>query len=540
MCTSRDSSLRDYDIELEPDDDPSSTEHPTLQDKAFDDITTEIRSTVDHLLQLYQKRSQMYMSYVKCEAALRDAHAMCDIDPQSPLGYLCVGEVYRQQCRQQKAIDIYSLGLKKASTQHPSYSSLIQAKEDATSQLEKRVDFISQLPFDIVGQHIVPTIMKHQPTDLYNQWPYLHVSQTWRTRLLQSASLHYQLNDKLTIKVADANQLDKLKDYIDSITLSGYSGEHGLDLFPWQSARSLRRLEIYYDLFRRTEHPTSNLSSILMAVGDRLTHLRLNMDMYTLYRITPATEGSIHLEQILEHSPHLRMLTISCVVVKEFKSNNIYPNLVNLAIHVPPDPMTSSTVISVLKHCPSLRALSMFQCEQSRPLRVIHEYCPMLSYLQYGTAHGKYEKDCFDFDSYNTGCNTKPGLTKLDLVADYPKYDISDVISILQQHHSTLEEISIRNLTDTTARYERNMKITFPQLKSLHLAGDCQSAYMYRWILKHAPSLRSLSLDVKSTTIADPISNNITTLTMTLNDVCITNSWIGSSVITSISGNFHP
>ncbi|CDS08360.1 hypothetical protein LRAMOSA02308 [Lichtheimia ramosa] len=509
MCTSRDSSLRDYDAEQE------HGEHPTLQNKALDDITTEIRSTVDHLLQLYQRRSQMYILHVKCDAALCDAHAMCDIDPQSPLGYLCAGDVYRQQCRQQKAIDIYSLGLKKASAQHPSYSSLIQAKEDATSQLEKRVDFISQLPIEIVSQHIVPTIMKHQPWDMYNQWPYLHVSQTWRDRLLQSVSLHYELDEPSKVKVADANQVDKFKDYIGSVTLYYFRGDNDDDqVLPWQFARSLRRLEIYDDLLHQGEQP-SNPSPILMAVGDRLTHLRLSLD-HQHYN-TPTTRRPIRLEQILEHAPHLRMLTATHVIVKEWESNNKYSNLINLAIHAPPDPMTHSNVVSVLEHCPSLRALSMFRCNQSRSLRVIHDYCPMLIYLRHSSDAGEYEDDYLDFDLHNFGSNTKPGLTNLHLVANYTKYDISDVISVLQQHHSTLEEIRIRVSVDTKERYDRDMNVSFPSLKALHLAGHCkQPPHMFNWILQHAPNLRNLILDIPSPAIVDPVSNSITTLAMTV------------------------
>lgn len=132
------------------------------------------------------------------------------------------------------------------------------------------------------------------------------------------------------------------------------------------------------DFLHPGEQP-SNLSPILMAVGDRLTHLSSSLD--NRHYITSTTRRPIHLKQILEHAPHLRTLTVIRIIVKEWESNNIYPNLINLAIHVSPDPMTHSSVMSVLKHCPSLRALSMFRCHESRSLRVIHEYYPMLSYL---------------------------------------------------------------------------------------------------------------------------------------------------------------
>ncbi|CDS08518.1 hypothetical protein LRAMOSA09879 [Lichtheimia ramosa] len=460
----------------------------------------------------------MYMSQAKFEAALRDAHAMCDIDPQSPLGYLCVGEVYRQQGRQQKAIDIYSLALKKAPTQHPSYSSLIQAKEDATSQLEKRVDFISQLPFEIVNQYIIPIILEHQPWTMYNQWPYLHISQTWRDRLLQSASLHYQLDDNLNDKVAYENQVDKFKDYIHTITWHPVRGDNGLQAFPWQSAKSLKGLELYYDFLHKGQQP-ADLLPLLTTLGDRLTHLKLSMCLDDRHNIISDTQRPIHLERILEHAPHLRMLTVVRVIVNEWNSSNTYPNLINLAIHAPPDPMAHSNVISVLEHCPSLQALSMYGCDQSHSLRVIHDYCPKLSYLRYGPSRDIYDDSCLDFDSYNFDSNTIPGLTKLHVVAIYTLYDISDVISLLQQHHSTLEEITIIASIDETAMDEKDMNISFPQLKSLHLEGACtQSQHMFNWILEHAPNLRSLGLVTPCTTIADPVSNHITTLTMTIVD----------------------
>ncbi|KAJ8652585.1 hypothetical protein O0I10_011790 [Lichtheimia ornata] len=190
--------------------------------------------TVDHLLQLYQKRSQISISYAKFRATLRDADAMCNIDPQSPLGYLCVGNIYREQGRQQKAIGVYTTGMNTASSNHPSYSALVQSKDAATLQQEKRSGFITQLPLEIVSQYIASIIIEYPPSREYSQWSYLHVPRDWRNRLLQSLPLHYEVDEPSKARVADENLLDKFKDCVVSVTLYRFCGgdEDNAQAFP--------------------------------------------------------------------------------------------------------------------------------------------------------------------------------------------------------------------------------------------------------------------------------------------------------------------
>ncbi|KAJ8652584.1 hypothetical protein O0I10_011789 [Lichtheimia ornata] len=94
--------------------------------------------------------------------------------------------------------------------------------------------------------------------------------------------------------------------------------------------------------------------------------------------------------------------------------------------------MTHGMMVDVLARCPSLRALSMLRCNQSHSLRVIHEHCPLLSYLRYGPLRGEYENDYLDFDSYDFASHTKPGLKKIALVANYSMYDIA--VSATSRH----------------------------------------------------------------------------------------------------------
>ncbi|CDH59359.1 predicted protein [Lichtheimia corymbifera JMRC:FSU:9682] len=226
--------------------DHPSDKYPMFQCKAFVDITTEIRSTVDHLLQLYQKRSQISISHAKFQAAFRDADTMCSIDPQSPLGYLCMGDIYREQGRQKKAIEAYTTGMNTASSNHPSYSALAKSKEAATLQQAKRIDFITQLPVEVVSQFIVPVILKYQPSSMYRQWSYLGVSRAWRNRLLHPSPLHYEVQEPYQTRVAHVNELDKFKDYVRSVTVYRFrGGDDSAEAFPWRHSRSLRRLQLF-------------------------------------------------------------------------------------------------------------------------------------------------------------------------------------------------------------------------------------------------------------------------------------------------------
>lgn len=150
------------------------------------------------------------------------------------------------QGRQKKAIEAYTTGMNTASSNHRSYSALAKSKEAATLQQAKRVDFITQLPLEVVSQFIVPVILKYQPSSMYKQWQYLGVSHAWRYRLLQPSPLHYEVQEPYQARVAHVNELDKYKDYVRSVTVYRFrGGDDSAQAFPWQDSKSLRRLQLF-------------------------------------------------------------------------------------------------------------------------------------------------------------------------------------------------------------------------------------------------------------------------------------------------------
>lgn len=153
--------------------------------------TTEIQHCKQRLGNLLYDRATASAACADFETASRDAAEIQTLLPSSPLGFLCQGDIYRQQGRQTAAIEAYEngLGLSSSSSSleddhHHVYDQLQCNKKDAEYPLSKRIDFISQLPMEIVRCYILPKTMEDRRWYAEVGCPYLHVSRAWRERFL--------------------------------------------------------------------------------------------------------------------------------------------------------------------------------------------------------------------------------------------------------------------------------------------------------------------------------------------------------------------
>ncbi|CDH61277.1 predicted protein [Lichtheimia corymbifera JMRC:FSU:9682] len=152
--------------------------------------TTEIQHCEQRLVNLLCDRATASAACADYTAALHDASEIQTLDPSSRLGFLCQGNIYRQQGRQSAAIEAYDKGLALPSSsledhhQHV-YDQLRCNKKDAEYALNKQIDFITKLPMEIVRYHILPKIMGDRRWDAQVGCPYLYVSRAWRQRVLE-------------------------------------------------------------------------------------------------------------------------------------------------------------------------------------------------------------------------------------------------------------------------------------------------------------------------------------------------------------------
>lgn len=122
------------------------------------------------------------------------------------------------------AIDIFNEGLSKlSSSSDPYYAQLERAKNDAEERDNKRIDFISMLPLDIV-MHIAPRLI-HEGCPLRDDRFTKHhsplfVSKTWRQRFLEASYLYVEVEDVYEWSPNFLSTLIQFAPFINSIMLT--------------------------------------------------------------------------------------------------------------------------------------------------------------------------------------------------------------------------------------------------------------------------------------------------------------------------------
>ncbi|CDS10642.1 hypothetical protein LRAMOSA11128 [Lichtheimia ramosa] len=151
------------------------------------DTTTELVQPIQCILSAWDRRAMALSKCASFESALRDATVMQQLSPTSALGYIREAMIYSEQGKQRHVIDICNHALDVVDTKDPSYGILLQVKIHAQQRDDKRIDFFSELPVEIVMTTLIPMFMnKDDRLDAINPCPYLYVSNLWRDRIIQS------------------------------------------------------------------------------------------------------------------------------------------------------------------------------------------------------------------------------------------------------------------------------------------------------------------------------------------------------------------
>ena len=150
-----------------------------LVDNNYDAALDTCRKALDQLdvtrATILETVSIAYMKKSKFSQALEVAEKMIEYTPTLAIGYLQAGDTLAAQGRHKHAIDVYGRGLAQASIDDDHYASLQKHKAASQAQLDKRVDFITRLPNDVV-QIIVALLSAHITALVIS----MDVSTTWR------------------------------------------------------------------------------------------------------------------------------------------------------------------------------------------------------------------------------------------------------------------------------------------------------------------------------------------------------------------------
>lgn len=372
--------------------------------------TKHVQQAIQILLRALESRSLTLSKCANPDAAIRDASLIQLLQSSSAAGYLCEGDTYAQLGQQKMALAAYHKGLEAVTNDDPYYHRLVHGKAIADSAMNKRIDFLSQLPEDIVTNSIAPMLMGDLEMTL-NDMPcnYMQVSQTWHERILRSNCIHLILQPKGGTSISDlsgSRQHERLKmiaPYVKSLsvvtTRSGSSYDYG-DIHHVEFG-SLRQLYIngkYIGSNMRLEEQEQTLTliigrsniaspcSTIQSIGSSsvLTHLEI-----IPHHTYGQKDGSMtmQLSQILALCPKLISLALNhCETdLTVLGSDQQYPGMKRLLLRYTATPITDEGMIDILRRVPSLQHLTAHPCSSLRPLSTLHQHCPSLKSLKYGT-----------------------------------------------------------------------------------------------------------------------------------------------------------
>ncbi|CDS06443.1 hypothetical protein LRAMOSA08971 [Lichtheimia ramosa] len=313
------------------------------------DSTAELVQPIQCILSALDRRS---MGLSKCgsyDAALRDADIMQQFSPSSAMGYLRAVNIYSEQGKQQQVIDICNKAMHMVDTKDPDYTNLQQAKVDAEQRQNIRIDFIMQLPVEVVFTALIPMLMKENTLKASKPCKYLHVSNQWRDRILQCfGDLQFHIDNEYSVSSQRCLQLFQLAQYVKTLNISSYTKGTWLpDLFRDHHFSSLRK--IYIERMKRGVRV--HLLSALKLVSNTLTHLDLGL----------AKEPKLSLARILLTCPNMVWLRMEFPSDIDLSQVPAMTKLETLII-VNEETITSDQIMNIYQRFPSLNRLELGAC----------------------------------------------------------------------------------------------------------------------------------------------------------------------------------
>ncbi|CDH54785.1 predicted protein [Lichtheimia corymbifera JMRC:FSU:9682] len=441
--------------------------------------TESLQQAAHQFTRILNERARLLANSAQFDAALRDAAAIRTILPGSGLGYLCTGDVYRQQGRYAAAISIYDQGLEAVPESDPYYQQLQQHRTAAIANNNKRVDLISRLPLDIVITNIIPRVEPKCYSE--SSCEYLYVSRTWQQRFLQQPNgLEFDFGKETGTFKTGHDQLVRFAPYIQSLS-GGMVGDARLDdLSSRAHFSNLKDLHIHCDSNIR-HYPTLHG---LQLISDSLTHL------------TIAGSQAFELRDILESCPNLVSLNAERVeAVMSSPVSSRYPKITHLALHdVSEGALSRDNILDVLSRFPSLLSLKIAPIRDASILPVLHEYCPYLQFLYYGD--GFHPSKTIDVSP------NRKGIKLAHLGYNWGNESVmqGDVVQFLHLNRDSLEAIAFGCSLDE-GNFDWDLENGIPETSFMRLASIDFSEYMppissvfIAWLISNAPNLNFIGL----------------------------------------------
>ncbi|KAI8150429.1 hypothetical protein BJV82DRAFT_587168 [Fennellomyces sp. T-0311] len=308
--------------------------------------------------------------------AVKDAEAMITCKPTLPTGFIRLGNIYRMQGKQRRAIETYEIGLESVPPDDPQYPLLQEGKAEATLQNEKRIDFIARLPIEMVDY-----IMTQLPNE--SRAICLSISSVWRNKILDCAETWCTLE---TDDGAGDNEI---------ISTMPHIAHHVQDLTVYTENR---RVWLQYLLNMRSGHFRKIKSITLADTTSKHFSPSVVTSMVTAFWQLRATLTTLDLDFDENHATvTLADVLLVCTNLTKLVYTTLCPlsqilgDLTVLPVHstlndlqLEAQAIDGETIEPLLQQCPQMRRLVLEDCSDS-VLDVVKQNCPRLKIFGYNS-----------------------------------------------------------------------------------------------------------------------------------------------------------
>ncbi|KAI9255666.1 hypothetical protein BDA99DRAFT_606880 [Phascolomyces articulosus] len=438
----------------------------TSFDKAIEHSSTAIQLLRNQFINMLEIRASAWAEIGNRVKELEDALMMIDIAPNYSAGYRRTGLLYTALGYHEHAIQILEKGLSHVSHQDNQYLRLKQQFENAQLQLERRIDFLTSCPHEIVSSIMDQLSLK----DLYEC---IWVSRRWYQIIIQNHpcwrnfSVVDNDNDPCTLKL-----LPMIYPNIQKFLLTGAEDflKKQLTFIQTHEFSCLQSLEIHTQgLF-----PYRRIPNIFSNIGNTLTNLSCQgtgIEQMASLAFIVSTCQNLSVIQIIERTEmrHPWFLGLSSLsqITKLTRIVLYFEDITDET-----DFLVTKELNALIRHSPALEYINFNGCDAYVLLQTIELHCPKIKKLclnmsrfddKYNVEDGFFgcqeeeEQDTVESNGSSTCCGGC--LNYLVLCGIFPA-DGSVILRLLEKNRDSLRtlvlspRITISSWQQNTGRWK--------------------------------------------------------------------------------------
>ncbi|KAI9489813.1 hypothetical protein BDB00DRAFT_875911 [Zychaea mexicana] len=466
------------------------------------------------LLTVLDHRAYAFGMKSNFEAAVKDAEAMITYESSIAAGYLRLGNLLCMQGKSGKAVEIYGEALEKVPRDNPAYSRLLECKTMADQKNEHRFDLVSALPLGILDDII--TLLSEKERAML-----LDVSKTWRERVAACPLAWATIANNIDI-VSDAmtvRAIPYVVKHIKNLRIDTHEDEIWLKYLSHLENGDFKKIRSLTLTEAIVSHMTANSmmswTTGLWKMRNTLTKLELECQ----------NTAPPRLSDILFYCTHLKTLIVgtrnSLAAILGDLEYLGEPHRALIDMSLTTGSTSGDALKPLVKWCPNLRRLLLYDNCTPTILDVVYEYCENLELFGYNMNFCIPQLNELHNDKYPK----EPGLRGIYTPNGDTGAPINKFMRLVYKHARTLErvyaniwpgdryhpdpdngELRLERLEELTywaddhGVFETFLLKTIESCKTLKLfnAVNSSNAYQIADTLLHLPPIERLDFSIVS------------------------------------------